>query len=324
MKKHKQGSTNLNTISKEQVKFLLTVLAVLFLSYFLSVLFYIFLPKEKISKVQVVSPSTLEYHNFDFKNAFAKKELPPAPVVQTFTKKTLPPQIVEVAPLPLPPQPEVIVEIKEEPPFVSTITIIAIFDTGKGRGFVTISERGSRETTILSAGETYKGAKLLKVFSKYALFVEKEVEYKIELGKGASYTPSQPKPLVVQPIDIKPIVESKPIDANIKQTENKIEVKRDFLETYTKNTDRIWRDISLKENLVDGKIDGFKVDKIKRDSTFEKLGLRAGDVIKSVNNTPLKSYDDAMRVYKKIGTMSALNMKIMRGNEIMELGYEIK
>lgn len=323
MKKQKQENINLNTISKEQIRFLITLLIILFISYFLSVLIYLFLPKEKVSKEVELTPNkTLEYHNFDFKNAFATKELPPPLVVESIPKKVLPPPLkVEVAPLP--PE-EVVVEIKEEPPFVTTITIIAIFNTGKGRGFVTISERGNRETTILSAGETYKGAKLVKVFSKYALFVEKDVEYKIELGKGAIYIPNEPKIAAVELIEPKVVTPLKMVDENIRQKDNKIEVKRDFLETYTKNSDKIWRDISLKENLVNGKIDGFKVDKIKRDSAFEKLGIRAGDIIKSVNNTPLKSYDDAMKVYKKIGTMSALNMKIMRGNEMMELGYEIR
>jgi general secretion pathway protein C len=319
------GSTKLNTTYKNEIQLGLQLGVVLFVSYFLSIVVFLFLPSEK-PQSPILTPATLEYKSFDFQNAFVEKEITPSTVVVVRKKaKIAPPppppvieQPIEVAPPPPPPPP---------PPLALSINVVAIFDMGKGKGFVTINERGNRTTTILSAGETYKSVKLLKVFSKYALFEEDDTEYKIELNSAATVerqkavtTPTTGATPSVQPVSTPQTSQNE----QIQQVGNKTVVKKDLLEEYTKNSDKIWRDISLKENLTNGKIDGFTINKIKRGSNFEKLGLKSGDILKSVNNVELKSYDDAMKIYKKVGNMSALNMKIIRGNETMELGYEIK
>ncbi|MDD2699317.1 MAG: hypothetical protein PHF17_10990 [Arcobacteraceae bacterium] len=326
------GSIKLNTTYKNEIKLALQIGTILFVSYFLSIVVFLFLPKEK-PQGKIVTIAGLEYKSFDFQNAFGVREVVPSQVVTVVRKaKVAPPpppppvveQPVEIAPPPPPPPP---------PPLVLSINVVAIFDMGKGRGFVTINERGNRSTTILSTGETYKSMKLLKVFTKYALFLEGDAEYKIELNSvatvdrqlGGGSQPSQQStmpPQTTQPKIVPPI--NNISTDRIQQVGNKTVVNKDLLEEYTKNSDKIWRDISLKENLANGKIDGFKINKIKRGSNFEKLGLRSGDILKSVNNVELKSYDDAMNIYKKVGNMKALNMKIIRGNETMELGYEIK
>lgn len=319
------GSIKLNTTYKNEIKLALQIGAVLFVSYFLSIVVFLFLPKEK-PQSQIITTSTLEYKSFDFQNAFGSQEVVPSSVVVARKVKV-------VAPPPPPPPPPVIEPVVEiappppPPPFALSINIVAIFDMGKGRGFLTINERGNKATTIISTGETYKSVKLLKVFPKYGLFLENDTEYKIELNSVAvadrqvgNKTTQQTSPAQSQIVAPTNSLGSE----RIQQIGNKTVVKKDLLEEYTKNSDKIWRDISLKENLTNGKIDGFKIDKIKRGSNFEKLGLQSGDILKSVNNVELKSYDEAMNIYKKVGNMSALNMKIIRGNEIMEIGYEIK
>ena len=60
-----------------------------------------------------------------------------------------------------------------------------------------------------------------------------------------------------------------------------------------------------------------------QNSVFEKLGLKANDVIKSINNNSLNSYADAFNVYNNIGDTKYLNIEILRNNEVMELNYEI-
>lgn len=324
------GSIKLNTTYKNEIKLALQLGAILFVSYFLSIVIFLFLPKEKPTPTKIVADGGLEYKSFDFQNAFGVKEIVQAPVVTVVRK-------VKIAPPPPPPPPPVVQPIVEvappppppPPPLVLSVNVVAIFDMGKGRGFVTINERGSKATTILSTGETYKTIKLLKVFTKYALFLEGDTEYKIELHSTATVdrqvsggTTHLSQPVTV-PVQIPPQTTVLPTE-RIQQVGNKTVVNKDLLQEYTKNSDKIWRDISLKENLVNGKINGFTVNKIKRGSNFEKLGLKSGDILKSVNNVELKSYDEAMNIYKKVGNMTYLNMKIIRGNETMELGYEIK
>ena len=73
----------------------------------------------------------------------------------------------------------------------------------------------------------------------------------------------------------------------------------------------------------ENKIEGFKIERINKDSAFAKLGLKEGDIIKSVNNSVLESYADAFKVYNNMENTKYLNMEILRNNEIVELNYEI-
>ena len=77
------------------------------------------------------------------------------------------------------------------------------------------------------------------------------------------------------------------------------------------------------ENINDGKIDGFIIKKIAENSDFIKLGLKEGDIMKSVNNNKLTSYAEALNVFNEINNTKYVNIVILRNNEIMELNYEI-
>jgi general secretion pathway protein C len=100
-------------------------------------------------------------------------------------------------------------------------------------------------------------------------------------------------------------------------------VDKNLLRHYTKNMDDIWKNIGIKEIKEGGQIKGFKVNFVKRGSDFAKLGLKRGDVIKSINGQELNSYNSALEIYKNIDTMEDLTLTIKRGKEEMELEYEI-
>ncbi|MBI3778755.1 MAG: PDZ domain-containing protein [Gammaproteobacteria bacterium] len=67
---------------------------------------------------------------------------------------------------------------------------------------------------------------------------------------------------------------------------------------------------------------GFLMKQIQPGSLYEKLGLRAGDVIKSVNGQPLNSAEDAIRLYQQMSSVGAVQMEIMRGGKSEQLFYQ--
>jgi general secretion pathway protein C len=85
----------------------------------------------------------------------------------------------------------------------------------------------------------------------------------------------------------------------------------------------IYKNIGVSE-IKEGKdLKGFKINFVRKDSPFSKLGIRRNDVIKSINGQEITSYNAAFGVYKNIKDVDNLNMVIMRGKEEMELEYEI-
>jgi len=100
-------------------------------------------------------------------------------------------------------------------------------------------------------------------------------------------------------------------------------VDRSLVEHYSKNMDQIMKDIGISDQKEGKDLKGFRVTFVRKNSHFSKLGLRRGDVIKSINGQEITSYNAAMNVYKNIDKMDGLSITITRGKKEMELEYEI-
>jgi len=70
-------------------------------------------------------------------------------------------------------------------------------------------------------------------------------------------------------------------------------------------------------------LQGFRVSFVRKGSEFEKLGVRRGDVIKSINGEKIDSYNAAFGVYKNITNINNLSLVVERGKEEVELEYEV-
>jgi general secretion pathway protein C len=67
---------------------------------------------------------------------------------------------------------------------------------------------------------------------------------------------------------------------------------------------------------------GFLVRQIQPGSLYEKLGVRAGDVIKSVNGQPINTAEDAIKLYQQMSSISSVQMEITRGGKSESLHYQ--
>ncbi len=67
---------------------------------------------------------------------------------------------------------------------------------------------------------------------------------------------------------------------------------------------------------------GFLMKQIQPGSLYEKLGLRTGDVLKSINGQPLNSAEDAMRMYQQLSNISDVQLEIVRGGKPETLYYQ--
>lgn len=67
---------------------------------------------------------------------------------------------------------------------------------------------------------------------------------------------------------------------------------------------------------------GFQVQQLQPGSLYEKLGLRAGDVIKTVNGQPINSAEDAIRMYQQLNDVASAQIEVMRGGKPEYLYYD--
>lgn len=71
---------------------------------------------------------------------------------------------------------------------------------------------------------------------------------------------------------------------------------------------------------------GFLVREIQPGSMYEKLGLRVGDVISSVNGQTVNTMDDVMRLYQQLGSNGAaqINLQVRRAGKNESLQYNLQ
>ncbi len=74
----------------------------------------------------------------------------------------------------------------------------------------------------------------------------------------------------------------------------------------------------------DGKPYGVKVNYLDPSNLFYSLGLRQGDVIKSINGQDLRNQDDGIKAYLMLQNENALDIKVERNGRPMDIPVEIQ
>ena len=192
-----------------------------------------------------------------------------------------------------------------QPQDLSKYELKAIYFINSNKGWITVEDKSNQTSYILSLQEQVDGYTFSKLFKNYVIFQKDKKEYKIEIVEKELTNYQENR-----------------VD-EFKAKDNGAVINRSYLNSYTTDMEKIWKNITISEVKNANKTEGFKIEKINKDSVFAKIGLKEGDIIKSINNTPLSSPSEAFKVYGNIGNIKYLNIEISRNNEIMEMSYEI-
>lgn len=69
---------------------------------------------------------------------------------------------------------------------------------------------------------------------------------------------------------------------------------------------------------------GFRIEKIRKGSIYDRIGLENGDVIKKINSKPIKNSDEAKYVFQELKTRKKLYLVIERKGQEIPLHYSLK
>ncbi|RUM67108.1 MAG: hypothetical protein DSZ06_01945 [Sulfurospirillum sp.] len=202
---------------------------------------------------------------------------------------------------------------------IKEITLLAIYNDSE---ISVITVEYKHKSKVLSLGDEINGFTLEGAGSNFAMFSKNGKNYKVLLDKNDKGSSSGSSMKTVSPSPSDKSLEKKPLGEVTNEGSVKI-IDRSLLEHYAENMDDIYKNIGISE-IKDGKdLKGFKINFVRRDSPFAKLGIRRNDVIKSINGQEIKSYNAAFSIYKNIKNVDELSLVIQRGKEEMELDYEI-
>jgi len=199
---------------------------------------------------------------------------------------------------------------------IKDIKLLAIYNASDAT-VVTVEHQG--KTKVLSREESINGFVLKGASSTFANFDKEGKKYRVSLAvttKGnSSIAPNAATPA-------QNAAPGKPKGEVIDAGDHKI-VDKSLIDYYAKNAEDIYKNIGIVEVKKGNVLQGFRVSFVRKGSEFEKLGVRRGDVIKTINGEKIDSYNAAFGVYKNITNINNLSLVVERGKEEVELEYEV-
>lgn len=190
------------------------------------------------------------------------------------------------------------------------------------RATIADGDKGSTRLYVVE-DEVRPGLKLESVERGRAILSGRTGREYIELGG------EMPAPKVAQAAQIKvDPKKEKPKGKNVIEgadeaidcsQENNCVVNREFVEKILEDPAALAKQARVRP----GK-DGFKFYGVRKGSLPDLLGLKNGDLLKTVNGTDLKSIDDAMGLYTKLRRASNLSVTLERRGKTIQKEIEIK
>jgi type II secretion system protein C len=101
-------------------------------------------------------------------------------------------------------------------------------------------------------------------------------------------------------------------------------LSRELIDNAMSDPVDLMQQFTLKPHEVDGQVEGAAIGRIKRNSIIMRMGLRNGDVISSVNGTPVNSIEDTLEFMNTLMEDSTVRIDILRRGQPLTIEYSIQ
>ena len=81
---------------------------------------------------------------------------------------------------------------------------------------------------------------------------------------------------------------------------------------------------NIEPHIIDGQVEGLRITGLEDIQGAEDLGLKNGDVIRSVNGQRLDSKQKAYQISRKVRSQTAMDIELMRDNNIKEFSFSLR
>lgn len=110
----------------------------------------------------------------------------------------------------------------------------------------------------------------------------------------------------------------------VKVGEDEYIIDKSLIEDSFENIGKLMRQAKIIPRLKGGKIDGFKILKIKKKSLFSHIGLSNGDIIHQINNKGITGPEDALKLFEIFKTAKSISIDLERGKSKKTLSYTVR
>ncbi|MBI3599086.1 MAG: hypothetical protein HY097_00355 [Nitrospinae bacterium] len=186
------------------------------------------------------------------------------------------------------------------------------------KGYAVFEDRAAKKEGIFKLNDNvFESGILKKVDRESAVLLHDGKEFPFVISiEGIQILPAQRQ---IQP---QPSGASPPLSQKMGEREWIID-QRGILKTL-ENMNQVLTDARLTPNIINGKVEGFRIGEIKPRGIFDAIGLRNGDILTRVNGYPIDSPEKAVQVISGLKGESSVNLDLIRENQRMSFLYQIR
>ena len=118
--------------------------------------------------------------------------------------------------------------------------------------------------------------------------------------------------------------EQQPEQAIVRGEDGSFQVDRETMDKRLADRAELAKGATIVPNYSGGKKNGLKLVNVSADSVYQQLGLQSGDVLKSVNGTPIRSQSHAMELMERFRESDSVALEVERSGEDTKFKYDIK
>jgi len=216
-------------------------------------------------------------------------------------------------------------------PSLSLIGVMVSKDTSSSVAVLRNEKTG--KTKVLSIGESIFGLKLVRVFENRIILQGGERTYKIFLARSnlisvAEKIQKDPGEISITDWKDDPLENNQLNLLENNQLNNNL-IKKEFIRSEVeRRMEREWPLIIEKAafvpNLVDGKINGFKITNLPEKTILSEIGIYKNDVIKEVDGIELNDFATLFELFNKFKEKNQFEVCIERNGKLLRLLYILK
>ncbi|MEJ2156298.1 MAG: type II secretion system protein GspC [Desulfobacteraceae bacterium] len=114
-----------------------------------------------------------------------------------------------------------------------------------------------------------------------------------------------------------------PLPAGIRT--QRVSLRRSMINDAMQDVSKLMTEIKISPHIgEDGQPSGLAVSNIKPNSIFRRMGLRNGDVLRSVDGQDIRSVDDALKLYESMKSANRISVQIQRRGRDRNIEYNIR
>lgn len=105
----------------------------------------------------------------------------------------------------------------------------------------------------------------------------------------------------------------------------RVSLRRSMINNAIQDVSKLMTQVKITPKMgEDGRQEGLSMSNIKPNSIFRRMGLRNGDVLKSVDGQEIQSVDDALKLYENLRSADSVAVQIQRRGTERTIEYNIR